>query len=316
MDVNLIQEQLSGAALQAFRTIIGKTKSNYDLSFSSFSTLFHSCVEPILDYGNSAWNIGNKCDKIDAVQFRALRFYLGVPKTTSLLYLTGEAGWIPGIVRRDLNVIRVYNDLVQMPRSRLARQIYEHDHSDTVNGAWSWNARTICESIGKLDNWLEQRTISIKLASKLLLESYEQEWAKEVVTPPKLDHYCEVKTELSCAEHLLAILPKKERALISRIRSGTLSLMIESGHYAGIKRHDRLCMMCKCEVENATHFLFKCDMLASERNNVLKDHPDIHKLNSVMEQYCWVTKKPHLFGRLIRKLWDARSNYVKQSPIF
>ena len=185
-----------------------------------------------------------------------------------------------------------------------------------MNGAWSRNAKSICESIGKLDNWLEQRTISIKLACKLLLESYEQEWAKELVTQPKLTDYCEVKTELSCAEHLLAILPKKERALISRIRSGTLALMIESGCYAGMKRQDRLCGMCKCEVENATYFLFECDMLAPERNDVLKDHPDINKLNNAMEQYCWVTKKPHLFGRLIRKLWDARSKHMKQSLIF
>ena len=119
LDVSLIQEQLAGAGSRALGTIIGKTKSNYDLSFSSYSTLFQSCIEPILDYGSGAWNIGNKCDKIDAVQFRALRFYLGVHKTTSLLYLTGEAGWIPGIVKRDLNVIRVYNELVQMPSSRL-----------------------------------------------------------------------------------------------------------------------------------------------------------------------------------------------------
>ena len=49
MDMDVITENLSCAASRALSQIISKTRSNYDLSYKSFTTLFNSCVVPILD---------------------------------------------------------------------------------------------------------------------------------------------------------------------------------------------------------------------------------------------------------------------------
>ena len=101
--------QLSAAGSRTFGQIIGKTRSNYDLGFSSFTQLFNSCVIPILDYAVGVWGTGKNTRKLDQVQEHAYRYYSGVPKTCPLAALNGDYGWTPGIVRRDIETIHFYN---------------------------------------------------------------------------------------------------------------------------------------------------------------------------------------------------------------
>ena len=105
LDASLTMNNLVQAGSRALSQIIGKTKNNYDLGYKTYSKLFDTMVCPILDYGCAAWNTGLDCKKLDQVQFRAVRYYCGVPRSTPLSGLEGKIGWTPGIVRRDLECI-------------------------------------------------------------------------------------------------------------------------------------------------------------------------------------------------------------------
>ena len=120
-DDSVITEELSKSGSRALGQIISKTKSNLDVGYKTFTRLFHSGVAPILDYGSGAWCIGNSvnCGKLDKIEQCAVRYFAGLPKNSPILTLAGDIGWTPGIVCRDVEVLRLYNQIVQMPSHRL-----------------------------------------------------------------------------------------------------------------------------------------------------------------------------------------------------
>ena len=83
--------------------------------------------------------------KIDQVQHRASRYYCGLPKTCLTIALDCEIGWIPGVMQRDLETLRLYNQIVLMSSDRLTQKIYENEKR--IKGAWYRNLYGICDSI-------------------------------------------------------------------------------------------------------------------------------------------------------------------------
>ena len=217
LQLNLITDQLATAGSRALGQGIRRTKSNYDLSFGSYSRLFHSWLVPIFYFSSGAWSVGGPCNKIDSVQMHALRFYSGILRGTTHLSLIRDSEWVPGIVRHDINSLRLYNELIRMPSDRLTCQIFEFDCQDKKMGSSSKNIRSIYNSIGKLDNWYENQTLNIKVASKKLLSMYEAVWLIELGSKSKLQLHSNMKTSLSVSCHLTANLKKSECALISQI---------------------------------------------------------------------------------------------------
>ena len=144
-----VVEQLSGAGSRALGALIGKAKQNEDLSYGTFSQLFNSCVSPVLDYGSGAWSLGIDYPKLDAVTLRACRYYCGVPHTAANLRVQGMMGWCPGPVGRDIESLRLFNQICGMSLTRLMRKILHYDRR--CNGQWSKNIEAICKSLDMID---------------------------------------------------------------------------------------------------------------------------------------------------------------------
>ena len=107
LDEGWIVDELAKSGSRVLGEVINKTRTNYDLGYNAYTKLFHCCVTPILDYASGAWCIGSNvnCRSLDKIQYRAIRHFCGVPKTTSLLGLTSEMGWLPGSVRCDVEAL-------------------------------------------------------------------------------------------------------------------------------------------------------------------------------------------------------------------
>ena len=55
-------------------------------------------------------------------------------------------------------------------------------------------------------------------------------------------------------------LNRQQRSLISKLRSGTLPIAIETGRYTNTPENLRLCRSCNSgSIENELHFIFQCD---------------------------------------------------------
>ena len=61
-----------------------------------------------------------------------------------------------------------------MHHGRLTYKIFQNDKA--VNGPWTRSITEICKCISALEHYKNERVISIRLAKKTLLESYEVAW--------------------------------------------------------------------------------------------------------------------------------------------
>ena len=43
-------------------------------------------------------------------------------------------GWTPGVVRRDIKTLRLYNQVIKMNENRLTRLVFEEERA--VDGQW------------------------------------------------------------------------------------------------------------------------------------------------------------------------------------
>ena len=87
--------------------LINKIHHLKNLGYGSYTKLCSSCVMPIMDYGSCCWHgltdINPK--SIDDVQYRAMKYFLGVNRFMPMLGLEGEMGWKPSTHRRDVDMI-------------------------------------------------------------------------------------------------------------------------------------------------------------------------------------------------------------------
>ena len=146
---------LTTAAGRALGAVTNKYFTTNGLDYHTYTKLFSSMVCPIMDYGCEVW-AGKKRDGCDVVQHRAMRTFLGVGKCTPLPMLYGDMAWVPSHVRQQAAVVRLWIRLTQMPRSRLARQVFEWDYSHARRGTWCYDMKKLFESCGMLDTYLNK----------------------------------------------------------------------------------------------------------------------------------------------------------------
>src|SRR5690606_15155501 len=65
-------------------------------------------------------------------------------------------------------------------------------------------------------------------------------------------------------------LPSHLSSFCFNLPAGSLRLAIEEGRMKKVKREERLCPLCRTEVEDAAHFALRCSALDRERRDLLQ----------------------------------------------
>ena len=98
-----------------------------------------------------------KCDKI---QYRVMRFFLGVHKFTPTIGLQGDMGWVSLSLDRHVSMVRFWNRLMSMNSDRLSKHIFLWDY-ELNNNNWSFHIRNILESSNNIVNFNLKRECKI-----------------------------------------------------------------------------------------------------------------------------------------------------------
>ena len=94
--------------------------------------LFDTCIKPILTYGSEIWtpyfgtkNIMNMNNKTENVQLQCSKWALNVAKNCSNLGVLGELGRNPLLKDAQLNAIKYWVHIQNIPKTRLLYKVYE-----------------------------------------------------------------------------------------------------------------------------------------------------------------------------------------------
>ena len=269
LEFGIIAETLSKAGGRALGAVISKIHSYKDVGFKTYSKLYYTCVVPVLDYCSGVWGFKN-FDKIDMIQNRAIRYFMGVHRFTPILAITGDMGWVVSTNRRWANVLRLWNRLVNMNENRLTKKVFNYDYSMTGGKNWCSEVKTILTKVDLLTHFQNKTPVDLVFVENHLLYVYKIDWLDKLQTVSKLRTYREFKFEYSTEKYLLSNMTKLEKSHFAQFRCGILPLRVETGRYSGLKVHERVCHCCNStETEDEIHFLFKCSCYQDLRQTLI-----------------------------------------------
>ena len=265
-----------------------------ELPISQKCDLFDTLVASILNFGSEIWGMHDATD-IELIHTKFLRRILGVKKCTNLSALYGELGRYPLSVIRKIHMIRYWMKIIRLNDSSLVKQSYlllkeDADHDNSYSGKnWASQIKSILQQHGFEYVWQLQSDIEIPFhcIKTRIFDIYKQKWYSDINNSSRLRSYCLFKHTFETENYLDFISHNDYKIALSRFRTSSHCLRIESGRYDGTKREERICKSCQMRrIEDEYHFLLVCPTYRELRMKYLKPYychwPNIHKFESLM----------------------------------
>ena len=275
---------LAEASSRALGSIRYKLKYLKECRCSTFTTLFSYCVCPIIDYGSAVWGV-KKYEKLEQVQYKAMRYFLGVHRFAPIDMLKGDFGWLSCHSRHRLSMLRLWNRLVSMPTTRVTSKIFMWDLSCIDKSmSWSNNARNVFNDIGAMSCLNNLLPCDLEYALAHLKTIEEDQWNTRRSDKPKLRFYNMFKPDFNQEDYLNLNVHKFQRSLFAQFRAGILPLQVEVGRYRDVPLSERLCTLCDTDlVEDEFHLLCVCTKYSDLRCELYEKATQVYALFSLLD---------------------------------
>ena len=107
LDYSHSVDVLSSASDRALGALMSKYYAINGLHYNTYTKLYSNLVEPAMDYVVAKWGY-KSYNANNAVQYRAMRCFLGVGKSTAIPAMYGDLCWKTPIMRHHLDMVRYY----------------------------------------------------------------------------------------------------------------------------------------------------------------------------------------------------------------
>lgn len=285
MDMNESVKNVALAANRALGILIAKTKKCGGFPFQSYSKLYDSLVQPIIDYSAGIWGVASfSC--INAVQYRAARFFLGVGNFTPNAAVAGDVAWKPSEQRQWGCVGKLWGRLNNLPEDRLANKVFQWAHGHASSGIRNWIYKCVHyfrkHDLVYMSNILNYDVNhSLQRFDEYVYALYIDKWKAELARETakrgtggnKLRTYKLFKEEFETEAYVTQIMPPRHRRALAQFRAGVAPIRIETGRYerGRIPVHERVCYNCPGIIEDEKHVILECPMYNNLRTELLNN---------------------------------------------
>ncbi len=222
---------------------------------------------------------------IQAVQNRALRYYLGLGKYAPVAAMQGDMGWSVSEHRQWVCVTRQWCRSSTMEPDRVNSKIFH----------WAYNNAALCKkknSIFHIKRFYDEIGMNhicdivsnptsfsdVKKDTDDALKGYFSNiWSTKINRDSavrgegrnKLRTYRTFKTVFETEPYVSALISRKDRQALAKFHSGTAPLRLETGRYIGEHEHERICRLCSLnEIESEEHVLIRCTLYHEVRSEL------------------------------------------------
>ena len=329
---NLGISNLLNQAKKAWFAIQKPLATSLNKNISTYLHLFDTQVKPIMLYACEAWTDSLKhhnnitdllCkNNVENFHIRILKHLLGVHKKTSNISMLVETGRHPITLYAQEQSIKYFLRFPSTEEHSLLHDYYEKEENSTENGQFIEYIKDHLDKIGMSNIWKEQllekknhyKNHNIIKDIKLRKRDVSSQDIISTLSlqPGKLALLNEIKNTHKF-ETYLNIHNRENRRAITKIRTSSHKLEIETGRWNNVNRDLRICKNCNLhEVENETHFLFECRMHVTERKlfyDTIKTKMNIDLSTSLPD----VDKLKTLFSSEDLSVLNALGKYIKIS---
>ena len=264
-------------AMKGKRVLISLLHSLYNLGQmpkSVFFTLFDRKIAPVLLYGSEIWGF-SKRESTELVHRYACKRYMCVSLHSSNMAVLGDCGRFPLWIEAARRCVKYWLRIMSMDDSRYVRKCYNtlkvlDDYGKTN---WVSNVRLLLQSNGFGYVWTNQSVTNphsfISVFTQRLKDQFIQTWNTEVVDNSKLILYKDFKTDFEHKRYFNCLQIRCFRHALARIRTCSHNLEIEVGRHSGCPRAERICKLCRLDIEDEAHFIIYCPVLHGLREKYL-----------------------------------------------
>lgn len=277
-----------------------KTFLNANTQINTMLHLFDTLVDPIITYGADIWfpymfmknknknNIdtffeicmSSECPH-EMIHIRFCRFLLGVHKKAMWIPVLGELGRFPLGLRMLSKAISYWAHILETKKDSCVRKIYDSMLQNSSENSWAQFIQQSLNTLGFNHVWHNQSTLNVHKLQHALQEKLQSEYVKywsktKMKGCSRLKFYSTFNNTYEIQPYLVKITNVKERNALSKLRTSTHSLRIETGRHNSIPRQNRLCNECN-DIEDEYHFLNECQKLHNLRNRFKSQ---VYKINS------------------------------------
>lgn len=278
LDMKFAVTELAKSASRALSALYTKFLHVGGMDYDVFCKLYESLVEPVLFYGAGIWGLSEH-KKINTVQNKACRYFLGLGKNGSNIASQGDMGWTSCTVKQKVEASRLFFKVQAAPEDRIVKKLFTW--SSSHGKSWERRFMSFINSIG-LNDLLNRNNCSLKTKINCIkdkLKSNDNDnWKVKLWNDSrqengnKLRTYRLYKTELQTEVYVKLKMDRSHRRILSKFRSGSLPLNIETGRYSKPKvpLNERICKLCSKNVlEDEMHFLLVCEFYSDLRRALL-----------------------------------------------
>ena len=188
---------------------------------------------------------------------------MGVGKYTSNAAIQGDMGWIFPSQRQWINVTRYWCRLMNMDNTRVNKRIFlwALNKSGPQVKNWCYRIKTFYRQQSMSHLFNPTYVFNVKSIvgdlQVVLSEHYEVQWYAKLTQVEawngqgknKLRTYRLFKKDFLTEAYLKSILNFKHRSAIAKFRCGVAPIRLETGRYEHLNVDERICPICKTEVE-------------------------------------------------------------------
>lgn len=271
---------------------MGKSfRTDVDLTIRLFDTL----IKPILLYGSEVWGIESKpiCnDPIEAVQTKFCKMLLGVNAKATNNACRSELGIFPLRAEMTLRPLKYWTRYMNAKDRKLSSCAIKGEFNAQNKLNWAGKIKVKTDKLGLSyltchDTYLnidkngnitnltdyQLHNVNDNIKQRILDQEF-QTWEGEIHNDSKkanrknkMRTYRTFKTTYTREGYLREVSNIKHRISLTKLRISDHSLHIETGRYTKpyTEAHERICNLCKKEVEDEKHFLLRCEVFNDER---------------------------------------------------
>ena len=122
--------------------------------------------------------------------------------------------------------------------------------------------------------WISQNVVKEKYTllkiKQRIFDQAKQNLLYEIQTSAKCTLYKHIIMNITLQFYLCKHIPAHYKKYITKLRLSSLDLEIERGRYNKIERSNRICQLCKNDVEDEYHFMLICPVFQDLRTKFIK----------------------------------------------
>ncbi len=167
------------------------------MRYKTYTKLFHTCVTPILDCYSGVWGVA-KLEKINTVQNRAIRYFLGSHRCSPNLAINGDMGWSSSQTRWGVEMGRLWNRLVFMWDKSLCKR------------NWSYEIKHLFSNNEFENTFMTNSCVNVKLMHVVLHQQVSTTWNQDIFNVKKLSTYVTFNKQEYGTQHYVKVVTNRQ----------------------------------------------------------------------------------------------------------